>query len=91
MKVLKSSVNSNFEVYALLSLKSTFLYIRTSIFMSLNRSFQNEEKRGNYLLAHLQPNLDSCFTSYVGYGSLQHNDFMDETTSLAIISEEKIF
>lgn len=54
--------------------------------MSLNHSFQNEEKRGNYLLAHLQLNLDSCFTSYVDYGNLQHSDFMDETTSLAIIS-----
>lgn len=59
--------------------------------MSFNHSFQNEEKGGNYLSAHLWPNLDSYFTSYVSYGNLQHNDFIDETTSPAIISQEKIF
>ena len=48
--------------------------------MSLNHSFQNEEKRGNYLSAHLQPSLESYFTAICSIMT------KDETTSLAIIS-----
>ena len=60
IRKLKSFLNSNLEMYALLSLKSTYIYIFLCIYlMSLNCSFQNEEKGGNYLSAHLQPNLDS--------------------------------